>query len=68
MKRLTKVNPREIIEMVRSHAQGLDDDVNLTATRMEHIRVTARANEAHQILNLLTELWGETSGEATDTA
>jgi hypothetical protein len=62
------MNPSEIIDMVRAHAQGLDSDVNLTATRVEHIRVTARANEAHQILNLLIDLWGETSGEATDTA
>jgi hypothetical protein len=62
------VTPDEIIELVRSHADGIDADVNLTATRIEHIRVTARANEAHQILNALTELWGETSGEATDTA
>ena len=62
------MTPDEIIELVRSHADGIDADVNLTATRIEHIRVTARANEAHQILNALTELWGETSGEATDTA
>lgn len=62
------MSKREIIDMVRSHAQGLDADVNLTANRVEHIRVTTRANEAHQILNLLTDLWGETSGEATDTA
>lgn len=62
------MSKREIIDMVRSHAQGLENDVNQTSTRVEHIRVTARANEAHQILNLLTDLWGETSGEATDTA
>jgi hypothetical protein len=54
------------MDMVRSHADGIDADVNLTATRIEHIRVTARANEAHQILNALTEYFSET--EATDTA
>jgi hypothetical protein len=63
---LTKVTPDEIIELVRSHADGIDADVNLTATRIEHIRVTARANEAHQILNALTEYFSET--KATDTA
>jgi hypothetical protein len=62
------MNPSEIMDMVRSHARSLDSDVDLTSTRVEHIRVTTRANEAHQILNALTELWGETSGEATDTA
>jgi hypothetical protein len=66
MKRLTKVTPDEIIEMVRSHADGIDAEVNLTANRIEHIRVTARANEAHQILNALTEYFSET--KATDTA
>ena len=60
------MTPDEIIELVRSHADGIDADVNLTATRIEHIRVTARANEAHQILNALTEYFSET--KATDTA
>lgn len=60
------MTPNEIMDMVRSHADGIDADVNLTATRIEHIRVTARANEAHQILNALTEYFSET--EATDTA
>ena len=58
----------EIMDMVRSHALSLESDVDLTANRVEHIRVTTRANEAHQILNALTKLWGENSGEATDTA
>lgn len=61
------MTPREIIDMVRSHAERLTTDVNLTATRIEHIRVTTRENEAYQILNALTELWGE-NGEGTDTA
>jgi hypothetical protein len=60
------MNPDEIIEMVRSHAEGIDADVNLTGTRIEHIRVTTRANEAHQILNALTEYFSET--KAPDTA
>lgn len=60
------MNPDEIIEMVRSHAEGIDADVNLTGTRIEHIRVTTRANEAHQILNALTEYFRET--KAPDTA
>lgn len=60
------MTPNEIMDMVRSHADGIDADVNLTATRIEHIRVTARANEAHQILNALTEYFSET--KATDTA
>ena len=60
------MTPNEIMDMVRSHADGIDADVNLTATRIEHIRVTARANEAHQILNALTEYFSEI--EATDTA
>jgi len=54
--------------MVRLLARSLDSDVNLTANRVEHIRVTARANEAHRIHNALTDLLGEsTDAETADS-
>lgn len=58
----------DILEMVRLLARSLDSDVNLTANRVEHIRVTARANEAHRIHNALTDLLGEsTDAETADS-
>ena len=55
-----------IIEMARQHSERLADDVRLAATRMEHVRVTARANEAATILNNLEALTGETHAITED--
>ena len=41
------------IEMATEHALRLAEDVQLASTRMEHVRVTARANEASNILHSL---------------
>lgn len=49
-----------IIDMAKEHAERLADDVRLASTRMEHVRVTARANEAATILKALEILTGET--------
>ena len=43
----------DIIEMATEHSLRLAEDVKLAATRMEHVRVTARANEASNILHSL---------------
>jgi hypothetical protein len=39
--------------LAEEHAQRLENDIPLCRTRDEHIRVTARANEARQIVNEL---------------
>lgn len=37
-------------------AQQLNDDVRLASTRVEHVRLTARANEAALLVERLKEL------------
>ena len=37
-------------------AQQLNDDVKLASTRLEHVRLTARANEAALLVERLKEL------------
>jgi hypothetical protein len=39
----------ELLAMVERHAERAADDIRLARTRDEHIRVTARANEAREI-------------------
>lgn len=46
--------------MAKEHAERLASDVRLASTRMEHVRVTARAHEAETILRTLEALTGET--------
>ena len=52
-----------LITAAEEHARRLAEDIPLSRTRAEHIRVTARANEAQHIANLLTDFLPET-GEA----
>ena len=40
-----------LLELAETHAQRLEEDIKLARTRDEHLRVTARANEARQIVN-----------------
>lgn len=58
----------EIIELARLHAERVKSDVNLAATRIEHVRVTARANEAETLYKALLELTGETDEVEAGTA
>lgn len=46
----------EIAELIELHAQRLEEDIKLARTRDEHMRVTARANEARQIANHLISI------------
>lgn len=46
----------ELLALIEEHAQRLESDITLCRTRDEHLRVTARANEARQIANMLTGL------------
>lgn len=43
----------EIIDMAAEHAARLKEDIQLASTRIEHVRVTARANEASNLLHAL---------------
>ena len=42
---------KELIDLAGRHAARLEEDIKECRTRDEHIRVTARANEAFEILN-----------------
>lgn len=54
-----------IIEMASEHAQRCQEDIKLASTRLEHVRVTARANEAKHLLQSLERLFED--GTATQT-
>lgn len=43
----------ELLRLTGTHAARLQEDIALCRTRDEHLRVTARANEAQEILNRL---------------
>ena len=46
----------DVAGMAEEHAVRLEEDIKLARTRDEHLRVTARANEARHIANMLTDL------------
>ena len=50
------MNHTEVITYARMHANRLREDIVRCGTREEHIRVSARANEADQIATLLENL------------
>jgi hypothetical protein len=62
-KRLTKLNLSDIIEAAKEHSERLHSDIKLSSTRIEHVRVTARANEAVNLLQALENLAGEDDGK-----
>lgn len=46
----------EIAYLMREHAASLLNDVEQAATREEHIRLTARANEAENLGDMIQQL------------
>jgi hypothetical protein len=44
----------KVLEMLQELAAELQEDIKLATHREEHIRVTARANKAQEIVNRLT--------------
>ena len=46
----------ELIELVQVHSERLQEDLLKCTTREDHIRVTARANEAVNILHGLQSI------------
>jgi hypothetical protein len=57
------MNLEDILYAAREHAASLLNDVELASTREEHIRLTARANEAESLVTDLQSLYLE---EVTD--
>jgi alpha-N-acetylglucosamine transferase len=51
---MTNQNPA-LLEYARALANQMLDDVKLATTRIEHVRLTTRANEAAQLVNMLEE-------------
>jgi hypothetical protein len=46
---MNQIELEEISFLLREHAACLNSDVELAATREEHVRLSARANEAENI-------------------
>lgn len=59
IRKLTKLSLSDIIEAAREHSERLHSDIKLSSTRIEHVRVTARANEAANLLQALENLAGD---------
>jgi hypothetical protein len=51
---MTDPNPA-LLEYARVLASQMLDDVKLASTRIEHVRLTARANEAAHLVSMLEE-------------
>lgn len=49
----------ELAFQAREHVASLVNDVELAATREEHIRLTARANEAENLVDMIQRLLTE---------
>lgn len=46
----------QLLDLALRHVERLENDIKLARTRDEHIRVTARANEAAEMVNGLLKL------------
>ena len=53
---MTVTQLEEALYQLREHAARLINDVELAATREEHIRLAARANEAETLVNQLEKI------------
>jgi len=53
---MTTTQLEEALYQLREHAARLINDVELASTREEHIRLTARANEAETLVNQLEKI------------
>ena len=51
---MTSLTIEQVREAARELAENLLSDIPLCTTREEHIRVTARTNEAFEVLKKLT--------------
>jgi hypothetical protein len=46
----------DLLHDAREHASRLKNDIELCSTREEHIRISARANEADRLVAQLVEI------------
>jgi hypothetical protein len=53
------MNLEEILEAARAHAQSLHEDIKQAGNRVDHIRITTRANEAEHLVQYLEQLLTE---------
>lgn len=53
---MTVTQLEEALYQLREHAARLINDVELASTREEHIRLTARANEAETLVHQLEKI------------
>jgi hypothetical protein len=60
----TKMNKGAIIELAEALASDLLADVALASTRMEHVRVSSRANAAQILLIALKETERDDSNDS----
>lgn len=51
------MSPVDITELAREHAERLKEDIQKCVTREDHIRVSARANEAMTLLHNLNQMF-----------
>lgn len=61
------MNKQGIMELAEKLASDLLADVDLATTRMEHVRVSSRANAAQTLLLVLKELYGQDEQNDGDT-
>jgi hypothetical protein len=54
------MSPHDIAGMAKKLADGLQEDIKTCKTREDHIRVTARANEAALLLQGLNQMFDTT--------
>lgn len=50
------MNKQSIMELAEQIARDLNEDIALASTRMEHVRVSSRANAAHTLVIALKEM------------
>ena len=63
---MSKLLTDALLEEATQLAQQLQDDIKLASTRIEHVRLTARANEAALLAERLKELnTNDVDAEAT---
>lgn len=53
------MNLEEILEAAREHAARLHEDIKQASNRVDHIRITTRANEAEHLVQYLEQLLTE---------
>jgi hypothetical protein len=56
---MTNEQEPALLQYARALANQMNEDVKLASTRIEHVRLTARANEAAHLVMMLEEQLSE---------